>query len=95
MVYCMNVPMISNHQNISILGSRINILDIKEVLTLMAEWIEDDDTKCKQIVVTGFHGIWEAHKNPELKKILNSADLWVPDGIAPLWVAHLQRIPLI
>jgi N-acetylglucosaminyldiphosphoundecaprenol N-acetyl-beta-D-mannosaminyltransferase len=91
--------MISSYQNISILGSRVNILSIKEVFALIDRWIGDNDTKCKQIVVTGFHGIWEAHKNPELKKILNSADLWVPDGIAPVWCARfkgfsgIQRTP--
>jgi N-acetylglucosaminyldiphosphoundecaprenol N-acetyl-beta-D-mannosaminyltransferase len=82
--------MISSYQNISILGSRVNILSIKEVVALIDRWIGDNDTKCKQIVVTGFHGIWEAHKNPELKTILNSTDLWVPDGIAPVWVARCK-----
>jgi len=91
--------MISSYQNLSILGSRVNILSIKEVVALIDRWIEDNNTKCRQIVVTGFHGIWEAHKNLELKKILNSVDLWVPDGIAPVWCARfkgfsgIQRTP--
>jgi N-acetylglucosaminyldiphosphoundecaprenol N-acetyl-beta-D-mannosaminyltransferase len=42
------------------------------------------------VVVTGFHGLWEAHKSPVLKSLLNSAELWVPDGIAPVWVARLR-----
>jgi N-acetylglucosaminyldiphosphoundecaprenol N-acetyl-beta-D-mannosaminyltransferase len=82
--------MISSYQNISILGSKVNILSIKEVVALIDRWVGDNNTKCRQIVVTGFHGIWEAHKNPELKKILNSADLWVPDGIAPVWCARFK-----
>ena len=45
---------------------------------------------CRRVVVTGFHGLWEAHKNPRLQEILNSAELWVPDGIAPVWVARLH-----
>jgi N-acetylglucosaminyldiphosphoundecaprenol N-acetyl-beta-D-mannosaminyltransferase len=43
-------------------------------------------------VVTGFHGIWEAHQSPELHRVLNSADLWVADGIAPVWVARLRGL---
>jgi N-acetylglucosaminyldiphosphoundecaprenol N-acetyl-beta-D-mannosaminyltransferase len=32
----------------------------------------------------------EAHKNPDIRTILNQADLWVPDGIAPIWLARLR-----
>ena len=87
--------MISRYQNICILGSRVNIINTKELMTQIEKWIEDSNTKCRQIVVTGFHGIWEAHKNPELKTILNSADLWVPDGIAPVWCARYRGFPNI
>jgi len=30
----------------------------------------------------------EAHKNAGIRSILNDADLWVPDGIAPVWLAR-------
>jgi len=58
----------------------------------MSRWINGYDQygRCRQIVVTGFHGIWEAHKYGDFKAILNSADLWVPDGIAPVWVARCR-----
>lgn len=82
--------MIYSYPNVSVLGSRVSILGIEDVMALIAKWIEKRSAKCRQIVVTGFHGIWEAHKNPELKTILNSADLWVPDGIAPVWVARCK-----
>jgi len=91
--------MISRYQNVCILGSRVNIINTKELMTQIERWIEDSSSQCRQIVVTGFHGLWEAHKNPELKKILNSTDLWVPDGIAPVWCARyrgfsdIQRTP--
>ncbi|HPD13473.1 MAG TPA: WecB/TagA/CpsF family glycosyltransferase [Planctomycetota bacterium] len=71
----------------------------RQVIQEMAGWVEAREHQCRRIVVTGFHGIWEAHKSPDLKAVLNSADLWVPDGIAPVWVARLkgfrgiQRIP--
>jgi len=45
---------------------------------------------CHQLVVTGFHGIWKSRKHPDFKRALNSADLWVPDGIAPVWMSRLK-----
>lgn len=57
------------------------------------------EPRCRRIVVSGFHGIWEAFRDPQLRAILNSADLWVPDGIAPVAVArlrgcrHTERVP--
>jgi N-acetylglucosaminyldiphosphoundecaprenol N-acetyl-beta-D-mannosaminyltransferase len=56
----------------------------------MERWIEDRDGACRRITVSGFHGLWQAHENPGLRAILNSAELWVPDGIAPVWLARLQ-----
>ncbi len=78
--------------SVKILGSRTSVIDIPGILSFMDRWIGNDhpNKKCRQIVVTGFHGIWEAHKKPDFKAILNSADLWVPDGIAPVWIARLR-----
>ncbi len=82
-----------------ILGARIDLITPSQVTREMEGWIAARDGQCRRVVVTGFHGIWEAHKHPDVKSVLNSADLWVPDGIAPVWVARLrgfrgvQRIP--
>ncbi len=46
------------------------------------------------MVATGFHGIWEAHLDPRLREVLNSADLFCPDGIAPVWISRLRGEPL-
>ena len=77
-------------EHVSILGSRIQIVQIPAVMDRVEGRIREPESQCRQVVVTGFHGIWEAHRNPELRAILNSADLWVPDGIAPVWVARLR-----
>ena len=84
---------------IKILGSRVHLLQVNEVVSLWDQWIQQRESICRQVVVTGFHGIWEAHKKPDFKAILDFADQWIPDGIAPVWVARLrgfsyaQRIP--
>ena len=77
---------------VRILGSEVHVLQLSDVVEAIQTWIEKPDGRCHQIVVTGFHGLWEGYKNPEFRAMLNSADLWVPDGIAPVWVARRQGI---
>ena len=77
---------------ITILGSSISLLSVAEVCGKIEEWINANSTRCHRVVVTGFHGIWEAHRYPDFKAILNSADLWVPDGIAPVWIARIKGL---
>ena len=42
------------------------------------------------VCVTGVHGIMEAQKNAEIRDILNSAFLNVPDGMPVVWVGRSQ-----
>ena len=76
--------------SIWILGSRVHLVSTNRTVDYMEHWIRQEEIRCRQIVVTGFHGLMEAHKNPALRTILNEADLWVPDGIAPVWLAKLR-----
>lgn len=82
----------SKFRAVRILGSEVHIVQLSDVVNAMETWIENPDGICHRIVVTGFHGLWEGYKNPEFRAMLNSADLWVPDGIAPVWVARRQGI---
>jgi len=74
--------------SVRILGSRVHMISLPEVVQHLDAWIQRPAPRPRRLVVTGFHGLWEAHKRPEFKAILNSADLWVPDGIAPVLVAR-------
>ena len=82
--------MTSNFPTVKILGSRLHIVSLADITEQIEKWIQDYDPSqnCRQIVNTGFHGTWEAFKNSELKGILNSADLWIPDGTAFTMIAH-------
>jgi len=75
---------------VNVLGSRVRILQIEDAVALIEGWIDQRPPTCRQVVVSGYHGIWEAHKDERYKAILNSAALWVPDGIAPVLVARWQ-----
>jgi N-acetylglucosaminyldiphosphoundecaprenol N-acetyl-beta-D-mannosaminyltransferase len=75
---------------VKILGSQIDLVDADDAVSRVQGWIEARDGRCRQVVVTGFHGLWEAHRDAEFKGMVNSAALWLPDGIAPVWIARLQ-----
>lgn len=75
---------------VKILGSRVHLVDMPRIMQAVQGWIDAPDGRCHRITVTGFHGLWEAHRRPDFKAVLNSADLWVPDGIAPVWIARLR-----
>lgn len=76
--------------SVEILGSRVHLVSATRTVDHIEHWIEMRDAKCRQVIVTGFHGLLEAHKSPSIRSILNRAELWVPDGIAPVWLAHLR-----
>ena len=67
--------------SIKILGNRVHMVEIPGVVDIMDHWIGAERHTCHHIVNTGMHGIMEAHRDPKFKQILNSADLFAPDGI--------------
>ncbi len=68
-----------------VLGAPVHIVDVENVLRLMEQWIHERD-RTHWIAVTGSHGALEAHKRPDFRAILNTADLSVPDG---RWAARV------
>jgi len=75
---------------VSILGSRVQLISTPRTVDHIESWIRRRDGECKQIVATGFHGLLEASRNERVHAVLNGAELWVPDGIAPVWIARLR-----
>jgi N-acetylglucosaminyldiphosphoundecaprenol N-acetyl-beta-D-mannosaminyltransferase len=59
----------------------------------MERWISERDA-CHFIAVTGMHGVTEAQHDPLFKRILNAADLVVPDGMPLVWLGRWQGHPL-
>ena len=80
--------------SIEILGCSVSRVTIDEALNRIERWIELREERCRFVVATGFHGIWEAHRDPRLRDVLNAADLFCPDGIAPVSIWQLQVIHL-
>lgn len=80
--------------SIQVLGNRVHMVQIPEVVKIMSHWIEQEPQKYHQIIVTGMHGVMAGHKNPNFKEILNSSDLFVPDGKSLIWIARYLGFPL-
>ena len=79
--------------SIRVLGVRVHAIQIPDAVALMEHWIRKRE-KCRTIVVTGMHGVMEARRNQDFLAIVNSADLFVPDGISLVWAARSQGIRL-
>lgn len=69
----------------SLLGVRVDAVQIPDVVSRMAQWI-DRRNLGNYIAVTGMHGIMEARSSAEFKTILNGASLVVADGMPLVWV---------
>ena len=83
-------PEAAEFPEISILGSRVQLISVGQSVDRMERWIGEGGRNCHHIINTGFHGIWTGYQDPALRIVLNGADLWTPDGIAPIWVARLR-----
>ena len=74
----------------TILGAKVHGPTLDEAIGLIDSWIAAPDGRCRSVVVTGFHGLWVGHQDPDFRQVLNDADLFCPDGIAPVWLSRLQ-----
>jgi N-acetylglucosaminyldiphosphoundecaprenol N-acetyl-beta-D-mannosaminyltransferase len=63
-----------------------------DVLQIIQQWLTCRSGRPRRITVTGFHGIWRAYRDPAIWEALNSAELWVPDGIAPVLISRLRGL---
>lgn len=60
---------------------------MSQVLNIIEHWIIKRD-RCHYVVATQMHGVMEARRNPDFKTVLNSADLFVQDGVSLTWLAQ-------
>lgn len=84
---------LSNIPSFVVLGVRVHLVGMCQVLDRIGRWIETHD-RCHYVVATQMHGIMEARRDPEFKTIINSADLFVPDGISLVWAARCRGVNL-
>lgn len=83
--------MFTSHE-FKVLGVRVNAVQIPDAIARIEGWIRTRH-RLRYVAVTGMRGVTEARHSPELKRILNSADLVVPDGMPLVWLARLRGFP--
>jgi N-acetylglucosaminyldiphosphoundecaprenol N-acetyl-beta-D-mannosaminyltransferase len=71
----------------------VDAVQIPDVVAEMERWI-GERRGSHYIAVTGMHGVTEAQHDPELKRILNAADLVVPDGMPLVWLGRWRGYAL-
>ena len=74
---------------INVSGVRVHMVEMGQALEQMEHWIQER-ARCRYVVVTQMHGIMEARRDENFKAILNSADLFVPDGVSLSWVGRIR-----
>ena len=72
----------------NVLGVGVHAVDLPGAASIIESAIRDG-TK-GYVCVTGVHGVMEAQRDPEFRKILNRALLVTPDGMPTVWVGRLQ-----
>jgi N-acetylglucosaminyldiphosphoundecaprenol N-acetyl-beta-D-mannosaminyltransferase len=71
------------------LGVRVDAAQIPQVIERMEEWIKDGRSS-HFVLLTNVHNLMEAQHDASFKRMLNSADLSVPDGMPVVWVGRLR-----
>jgi N-acetylglucosaminyldiphosphoundecaprenol N-acetyl-beta-D-mannosaminyltransferase len=84
---------VSNSGRFSVLGVRVDAVQIANVIEQMLEWIRNR-SGCHWIAVTGMHGVMEARHDRLFMDVLNQADLVVPDGTPLVWLGRHHGYPL-
>lgn len=74
---------------VNLLGVRVSAVHLKSAVDLSDQWIKSSMGH-GYICATGVHGVMEAHRDPEIRRVLNHAVMNVPDGMPICWVGHFQ-----
>ena len=86
--------MVEQPPSIRVLGTKVHMVEIPEVVARMEHWIKNDRETCHHVVNSGMHGVMEAHRDAKLRGIFESVDLFAPDGILMVLVARLRGFKL-
>lgn len=79
---------------IRILGVRVDEYDMQQSLDLIGAFVAQSGDELKQVVTINPEGVWLAHGDGELKRIIDDAALVTPDGNGVLWAARQLGTPI-
>jgi N-acetylglucosaminyldiphosphoundecaprenol N-acetyl-beta-D-mannosaminyltransferase len=78
------------HKYANVLGVAVSAVDLPRAVELAESWIAVG--RPGYVCITGVHGVMEAQRDIELRRILNHAVINTPDGMPMSWVGHLQGL---
>jgi N-acetylglucosaminyldiphosphoundecaprenol N-acetyl-beta-D-mannosaminyltransferase len=78
-----------------VLGVRVDAVQLSDTVAQLRRWIDDRGSTTRFVAVTGMHGIAESRESSDFRRVLNAADLVVPDGMPLVWVGRTKghRLP--
>jgi N-acetylglucosaminyldiphosphoundecaprenol N-acetyl-beta-D-mannosaminyltransferase len=76
------------HECADVLGVKVSAINMSRAVDTADRWIRSGQSG--YVCVTGVHGVMEAQKDHEFRKILNRAMMNTPDGMPMSWVGRLQ-----
>jgi N-acetylglucosaminyldiphosphoundecaprenol N-acetyl-beta-D-mannosaminyltransferase len=71
---------------VDVLGVGISAIDMAQAVAEITRWVEEGEQH--YVCVTGVHGVMEARRDPELRRIHNASGLTTPDGMPMVWAGH-------
>jgi N-acetylglucosaminyldiphosphoundecaprenol N-acetyl-beta-D-mannosaminyltransferase len=77
----------------SLLGVRVNAVQIPDTIARMEEWIVRREAS-RFVAVTDMHSVMEAQHDRGFKNVLLGADLVVPDGFPLVWIGRRKGFRL-
>ncbi len=72
----------------NVLGVGVSAINLPQAIGLFDRWLANGQRG--YVCVTGVHGVMEAQRDPEFRKILNRSLLTTPDGMPTVWVGRAQ-----
>lgn len=79
-------------EKVNILGVNVNSLTMDSAVKKAEGLIQEGGFHC--VFTPNPEIIWNARKDPELKEILNNADLLLPDGIGVVMASKIKKQPM-
>ncbi len=81
-----------NNKRTRILNVPVDMVDEQEAMGIFRELLKTED--CSLIVTPNSEIIVNASRDPELKRIIEQADLIIPDGIGLVYASRIMGVPL-
>jgi len=82
----MKKKQLNSLESVEILGIKVNQVTYKKTLDILLFWLKDK--KHRYLVTPNPEIIVHAQSDPQFAKILNSADLSIPDGSSLIWASR-------